>query len=84
LNLGIKKPGASTIIDNLNVISAATLNLIHKAQIRNANFAKPYHSWERSQNENANGLLGFKTPYEVFEANAGIKMKSVFEIALMT
>jgi len=36
LNLGIKKPGASTIIDNLNVISTTTLNLIHKAQIRNA------------------------------------------------
>ncbi len=36
LNLEIKRPGASTIIDNLNVISAETLNLIHKAQILNA------------------------------------------------
>jgi len=35
-NLGIKLPGASTIIDNLNTISQATLNLIHKAQILNA------------------------------------------------
>jgi len=35
-NLGIKLPGASTIIDNLNTISQETLNLIHKAQILNA------------------------------------------------
>ncbi|MDQ6963013.1 MAG: transposase [Mariprofundaceae bacterium] len=35
-NLGVKKPGASTIIDNLNIVSAETLNVIHKAQILNA------------------------------------------------
>jgi hypothetical protein len=35
-NLSIKKPGASTIIDNLNIVSLKTLNLIHKAQILNA------------------------------------------------
>jgi len=32
-NLDIKLPGASTIIDNLNIISQETLHLIHKAQI---------------------------------------------------
>ena len=30
---------------------------ISKALDCNAYFAKPYHSWERGQNENANGLL---------------------------
>jgi len=28
--------------------------------------------------------LGFKTPYEVFQENTGIQIKSVIEIALMT
>jgi len=32
-NLNIKLPGASTITDNLNIISKETLHLIHKAQI---------------------------------------------------
>ena len=31
--------------------------LISQALDCDAYFAKPYHSWERGQNENANGLL---------------------------
>jgi len=35
-------------------------------------------------NDRPRKSLGFKTPYEVFEENTGIRMKSIFEIALMT
>jgi len=35
-NLGVKAPGASTVIDNLNIVSAETYNIIHKAQILHA------------------------------------------------
>lgn len=80
-------------------------------------FAKPYHSWESGQNDNANGLLrqyfpksmelvdvslqqvydavhklnnrprkclGFKTPYEAFEASTDIDMKKLVGYALIT
>ncbi|MDX8382907.1 MAG: IS30 family transposase, partial [Ghiorsea sp.] len=35
-------------------------------------------------NDRPKKCLDFKTPYEVFEENTGIRMKSIFEIALMT
>ena len=40
-------------------------------------FARPYHSWERGQNENANGLLRqyFPKTKELFH----VTMKQVFE-----
>lgn len=81
----------------------------------NAYFAKPYHSWERGQNENANGLLrqyfpksmelldvkmkdvfhavdalnsrprkclGYLTPYEYFQKETGINIKTIWGYAL--
>lgn len=80
-------------------------------------FAKPYCSWERGQNENANGLLrqyfpkamqlvnvtvkevfeavdklnsrprkclSYKTPYESFEEQTGINIRTLTGYALMT
>jgi len=35
-------------------------------------------------NDRPRKCLGFKTPYEVFEENTEVKMKYIFEIALIT
>ncbi len=51
--------------------------LIAKALECDTYFAKPYHSWERGQNENANGLLRqyFPKTMELVD----VSMKQVFE-----
>ncbi len=41
------------------------------------NFAKPYHSWERGQNENANGLLRQYFPKSM--ELIGVTAKQVFD-----
>ena len=47
----------NTIIARFLIIGISSYAKIYKSLDCNAYFAKPYHSWERGQNENANGLL---------------------------